>query len=743
MGLALLIACLLAACSRSSENETEQAAAFEGLVVQAKETVSIGLLPGTSVQVEVAHDDIAVESVSIITRGAARRATIEVSSLTGSPESIPAPSASATYQFLEIAHADLADSAIEKVELRFAVSRAWLDRSGFAADEVGLQRYADSWEALPTRLLDQDEEELRYLAESPGLSLFAVTVGQGGASPEVTATPTPDSVVEKEVVVAVTETATPEPTPTATPTSQAAVETPAVPTPIEPTATPTPDSRGEPLPTDTPVLPTATPTPEPGGGPKPTDTPTLPTATRTPTPSPSPATPTPSATPTATATASPTPTPTPTPKDTPSPTPTQGTIQSTATPTSVIVAPTITFTPTPLPPTATPTPTATPSATPTRTPTPTSTATPTPVPGDERFGVIVHTENNADAEYYLDQLAVKWFIQFNADGTDVPAGRRRVLFIAKIQPGSTSTPAEIADMVNNAPTGSYWYVGGEPNDPVKFVPGSSFARVFRYYETEIKANDPTAKILSPSVLNWWFTCFNCNGYQSGKDWVEDFINGYEAFYGIKPPVHAWIIDLYPIDWRGWVLRSVGSPPGDTLPNDDWTLMRDQIAGGTQPMIPCTPGTGCGEFNRYFVPGSPTAYQGMREYLDAQGYADTPIWITEMAVHWAYDDIVASSPPTPAGNYRWDHMSVFLNNLVGWLKSNATTYDIERWFLFNTWRKVTQSANDGYAGIILFGPTTATPPTTGVTPRNCLGEVYRRHSLGQSLVTCDINGNVVP
>jgi hypothetical protein len=352
-------------------------------------------------------------------------------------------------------------------------------------------------------------------------------------------------------------------------------------------------------------------------------------------------------------------------------------------------------------------------------------------------------------------LAVKWFIQFNADGTNIPAGRKRVLHISKVIPGNTSTPAEIADMVASAPAGSYWYVGGEANDigvATKWVPGSSFARVWHYYYTQIKANDPTARVLSPSVLNWWFTCFACiPGYQSGRDWVEDFINGYDAFYGGSPPVDAWLIDLYPIDWRGYYIREVGSPPGSTLPNDDWTLVRDQITGGTQPMVPCNPVAvpSCGEFSRYFVQGSPTAYQGMREYLDSQGYASTPIWITEMAVHWAYDDIFVPPPdpetgivppPLPAGNYRWDHMSVFLNSLVGWLKTNAAAYKIEKWFLFTTWKNVAQSANDGYAGIILFGPNTATPPTTGVTPRNCLGEVYRLHSLGQATVTCDINGN---
>lgn len=325
----------------------------------------------------------------------------------------------------------------------------------------------------------------------------------------------------------------------------------------------------------------------------------------------------------------------------------------------------------------------------------------------------------------MDQLGVSWSIHFSANGADIPAHQHRVQFIGRVTPGQLHTAAEVDAMVQGAPAGSAWYIGGELNDPVKFVAPADYAVSFEFYRDRIKLNDPSAKILGPSMLNWWFTCFECGGYTKGSDWVPAFISAYQSQnVGAKPPVDAWLIDVYPIDWR--VVAGTG-----TVPNSDWTLMRDQLIGAVRPIV---------QSGGAYVPGIWTFYEGMRQYLNSQGYTDTPIWVTEMAVHWGYDDMIFP-PATPAGNYRWDVLSVFLNDLIGWLKVNAVTYNIEKWFLFNTWVNIAEPRSDGYAGVILFNnQNSTTPPVTGVTPRNCLGEIYRRHSLNiQPFGTCTMNG----
>jgi len=355
---------------------------------------------------------------------------------------------------------------------------------------------------------------------------------------------------------------------------------------------------------------------------------------------------------------------------------------------------------------------------------------------------MLNSSSLANNQYFLDELGVRWYLDFGKDTSQVPAGVNKVPFIGEISLSTLLSTTTIASLVQAAPAGSYWYVGGEPNDPVKEVTPTEFADVFRYYHTEITANDPTARVLSPSLLNWWFTCFSCGGYQSGRDWADGFINAYESKYGVKPPVAAWSIDLYPLDWRGWLERLSGRDPSPFLPNDNWQLVRDQITGGTWPIVKSA--------GRFFN-GAPTTYEGMRAYLDSRGYEDTPIWITELAVHWGYDDIVPvfdandqALPPEPAGSYKWDALAGFVLDIVDWLEANADAYQIERWFLFTTWKNIAEPAKDAYGGIILFGSEQDTqPPQAGVTPLNCLGRVYRALTLNQSRVTCDAAGGVIP
>jgi hypothetical protein len=61
----------------------------------------------------------------------------------------------------------------------------------------------------------------------------------------------------------------------------------------------------------------------------------------------------------------------------------------------------------------------------------------------------------------------------------------------------------------------------------------------------IKAADPTAKITSPSVLNFDFTCMCCgSGIPTGRSWAEEYRTEYLVRYGEEPPVDIWAIDIF-------------------------------------------------------------------------------------------------------------------------------------------------------------------------------------------------------
>ena len=296
----------------------------------------------------------------------------------------------------------------------------------------------------------------------------------------------------------------------------------------------------------------------------------------------------------------------------------------------------------------------------------------------------------------------------------VPDGANKLPYISAISPSDLLSPEHIASLVQSAPAGSYWHVGGEPNKLPGYVAPQDFAAVFHYYYTNIKYNDPSAKIAGPGILNWDSICIGCGGvYMRGETWLRDFISAYERVYDQKPPVDVWTIDAYPIDW-------------DHTPNQD-------------PQNPAYAGT-----NILHSDIAIDQLMGMRQYLDGiPEYENTPIWITEIAIHVGYgfgqslrDGWEFDSPLNPVGPYHWDKMSDYVNAVLDWLEANAASHKIDRWFFYKSLKDIVNVGSDGYMGITFFGG-----PGQG-EGLNCLGEVYRARSLHLPPVKCDADGNTV-
>jgi hypothetical protein len=277
-----------------------------------------------------------------------------------------------------------------------------------------------------------------------------------------------------------------------------------------------------------------------------------------------------------------------------------------------------------------------------------------------------------------------------------------------------SDPAEVEQTASSYP-GSYWYMFGEPNK-YGYITGSRFAPVFKYYYDLITTADPDAMIIGPAILNWDFTCIGCSGYQPGESWLIEFINAYLTNYGIRPPVDVWAIDTYPIDW--W-----------NTPNNDPDPAKQPTWKGEK------------------VPHSKIVtdqLEGMRQYLNANQYANTPIWITEIAIHVGYSNWIFDPWPqiVPQGEYHWDNMSDYITQVLDWLETNWETYKIDKWFFFTPWKDIVNVGTDGYMGIVFFdGP-------DDNASINCLGEQYRSRALQfketrPQKVRCDSNGNTVP
>jgi hypothetical protein len=344
---------------------------------------------------------------------------------------------------------------------------------------------------------------------------------------------------------------------------------------------------------------------------------------------------------------------------------------------------------------------------------------------------VLHSRSLSDNEYFLNQIGVDWYLDFSSGMSQIPDGAHKLPYIrvptnadvwnsGKAQAIESLTEQEISElgfltraqlgqMAKGSP-GSYWYLFGEPNR-YGYITGARFAPVFHYMMTSIMDADPTARIVSPSILNWTWTCYLLCNYQQGKVWLQQFISAYETRYdGEKPPVDVWAIDTYPIDW----VRT----PNSAL---HASIVIDQL-------------------------------EGMRQYLNTiPEYANTPIWITEVAVHVGYDGWKLD-PLRPACSdssisdvrdcYRWDKMSDYVTTLLDWLDANAAGNKIEKWFFFRTWRDIVNASSDGYMGIIFF------EGEGSGSPLNCLGETYRSRALlylddPPPKVKCDADGNTVP
>ena len=232
-----------------------------------------------------------------------------------------------------------------------------------------------------------------------------------------------------------------------------------------------------------------------------------------------------------------------------------------------------------------------------------------------------------------------------------------------------------------------WYVVGEPNRRAGYGASDIVTQLHDLY-LEIKTADSTAKITSPSILNWEFTWSGCRGFQTGHSWLDEFRTAYVNQYGEEPPIDIWAIDVYPLDW--W-----------NLPTVDHQIAIDQVAG-------------------------------LRQYLDSIGQQDKPIWITELGLHWGYDDWVwglegctidGAQITSPAGEYQTEQVISYLGMILDWLEANAESKSIEKWFLFSTYKEITKCNSSAYAGLTLFDT-----PETGASLTE-VGQFFRDRVLG--------------
>lgn len=263
----------------------------------------------------------------------------------------------------------------------------------------------------------------------------------------------------------------------------------------------------------------------------------------------------------------------------------------------------------------------------------------------------------------MSALGMRSFLDYSLQTASIPAGYRKVIHVDSL-PGPDA--ATISQTALRYP-GATWYVLGEPNRLAGYEARSVVGQLHDLYQA-IRAADPTARITSPAVLNWDFTCNGCGGYQQGHVWVDEFRAEWAARYsGTEPDVDIWAIDAYPLDWIN-------------LPTVNAQIPISQIAG-------------------------------LRAYLDAiPSQRGKPILVTEISLHWGYNPPLGFGfpdcglLPSPVGPYQTEQVKGYLRTVFDWLDANAEPMKIEGWFLYISYRDIAHCSGDAFAGLTLFdGP----------------------------------------
>jgi PGF-pre-PGF domain-containing protein len=100
--------------------------------------------------------------------------SISVTKLEGAPATVTKSLAGKVYKYMEINKTNVNDTDVSSVKIRFTVNKSWMAENNFT--EAYLNRWETSdWRELPTTKVSENSTDVTYEAESPGLSVFAIT----------------------------------------------------------------------------------------------------------------------------------------------------------------------------------------------------------------------------------------------------------------------------------------------------------------------------------------------------------------------------------------------------------------------------------------------------------------------------------------------------------------------------------------------------------------------------------------
>ncbi|MDE2767220.1 MAG: glycosyl hydrolase [Chloroflexota bacterium] len=303
--------------------------------------------------------------------------------------------------------------------------------------------------------------------------------------------------------------------------------------------------------------------------------------------------------------------------------------------------------------------------------------------GDLRYAVIIlRGHDSGRVRNVLARTGAHSYLDYTTSLDDSPPGTEKM---AVVRPSSEPAAAELRAKAARHP-GTAWAIGNEPNTSLQDdLSPQAYAAFFDRVVTAIREGDPSARIVAPNTLNFDFRCRGCAGDDlTGREWIDGFRAAYRELRGGEPPIDIWGIHAYEIDWI--------DPP-----MTDASVLQAQL-------------------------------EDLRAYLNKiPAHRGSPIWLTEFAIIWGYDDWRFSEGPdgellvAPAGRFRSDLIEAFLAEALDWLELHGPQLGVARWFVFAD-HGVPDPIFTTFAGISLLESPNARSDLTR------LGRILRRRAL---------------
>ncbi|MBI2971929.1 MAG: PGF-pre-PGF domain-containing protein [Candidatus Aenigmarchaeota archaeon] len=160
-------------------------------ITKGKATITIpSVAAGKAALVNVTKiEETNVKKISVTVVNAVKNIQIIVEKPADKPAEVTNPSET-VYHYLKVDKTNFTDSDVSSATIDFQVEKAWLTANNIDESTVALNRYESSgWRKLTTTKLSSNTTHVSYSAQSPGLSVFAITGSQPSAATTTTTVP--------------------------------------------------------------------------------------------------------------------------------------------------------------------------------------------------------------------------------------------------------------------------------------------------------------------------------------------------------------------------------------------------------------------------------------------------------------------------------------------------------------------------------------------------------------------------